>query len=140
MTAKLITFNGQKKSVPQWAKDTGLSAGTIRERLGLGWSIERALTTAPDSGGNRDSGNGRRILVGVTASYYKVWNECGEKEFERQLAEAFKKDALKTVSAFQFLLPKNNEATNEKQQTAIQINNVIDPNDFQSRFTPIGVQ
>ena len=43
-TSHVETFNGETHTVSEWAKITGLSRGLIKDRLRLGWSIERALT------------------------------------------------------------------------------------------------
>lgn len=41
-----ITWNGETKSISEWAESTGLMVRTIRARIDyMGWSIERALTT-----------------------------------------------------------------------------------------------
>ena len=39
-----ITANGQTKLLCEWAEETGIRAGTIRERLRAGWSPERAVS------------------------------------------------------------------------------------------------
>lgn len=41
----LITFDGDTKCVSEWAEVTGLSRKNIERRLGLGWSVDRTLTT-----------------------------------------------------------------------------------------------
>jgi len=43
-TSRLVTFNGQTKTVAQWAQDTGISKGTISNRLDWGWPVADALT------------------------------------------------------------------------------------------------
>ena len=40
-----ITFNGEKKCLPEWGREKGMSPTTIRQRLSKGWSIEEALNT-----------------------------------------------------------------------------------------------
>lgn len=41
----LITFNGETKSIRQWAQQTGINENTIRLRISKsGWTIEEALT------------------------------------------------------------------------------------------------
>lgn len=42
---RVLTFNGQEKSVAEWARVTGLKAFTIRRRLNKGWPVEKALIT-----------------------------------------------------------------------------------------------
>ena len=41
----LLTFNGETKTVTQWASDLGVSRNTIFSRLFRGYSSERTLTT-----------------------------------------------------------------------------------------------
>lgn len=49
-----ITFNGKTQSIRRWAKETGISYGTLWERIAIwGWSPEKALTTPPLSGEER---------------------------------------------------------------------------------------
>jgi hypothetical protein len=43
--AFLMTLNGQTRPVTEWAVITGIPYQTIRSRLNLGWSHEKALTT-----------------------------------------------------------------------------------------------
>ena len=45
--AKLLSFKGETLPLAAWARKTGLGRGTINYRLSLGWSVEKALTTAP---------------------------------------------------------------------------------------------
>ena len=39
-----LTYNGQTKTIPQWADETGINTSTIHNRISKGWSVERALT------------------------------------------------------------------------------------------------
>jgi len=41
----MLTHAGACMSVADWARDLGISANTIRQRLYLGWDAKRALTT-----------------------------------------------------------------------------------------------
>lgn len=43
--ARHITFNGETKCINAWARETGLPAGRIRDRLNRGWSVARVLST-----------------------------------------------------------------------------------------------
>lgn len=38
-------FQGQSKSMAEWAENVGINACTLKMRIRIGWSIERALTT-----------------------------------------------------------------------------------------------
>lgn len=42
---RLVAFQGREQSVTQWAEEYGRSPQLVFNRLALGWSIERALTT-----------------------------------------------------------------------------------------------
>lgn len=42
--AKLLTHNGQTKTIVAWAEDLGVSRFLIRKRIAAGWSAEDALT------------------------------------------------------------------------------------------------
>jgi hypothetical protein len=42
---RLLTFNGQTKSLVEWAEELGMQPDTLGRRLKDGWSVERALTT-----------------------------------------------------------------------------------------------
>lgn len=41
----ILSHDGVSKSVADWARALGVSANCIRQRLYLGWDVERALTT-----------------------------------------------------------------------------------------------
>ena len=41
--SRLLTFNGETRTVKQWADATGLSQSCITARLRRGWKVERAL-------------------------------------------------------------------------------------------------
>lgn len=42
-TNKVIEFNGQRKTLAEWARSLGIKANTLNCRLRRGWPIERAL-------------------------------------------------------------------------------------------------
>jgi len=42
---RYITFNGETRTVSQWAAILGIEANTLRGRIYKGWTIERALST-----------------------------------------------------------------------------------------------
>ena len=41
---RCLEYNGESKTIAQWARDTGIRENTIRSRLKYGWSIQRTLT------------------------------------------------------------------------------------------------
>lgn len=50
---RLLTHLGETKSVRQWAKDVGISEGTISYRLSVGWEVSAALMTPVCQGRSR---------------------------------------------------------------------------------------
>ena len=42
---KFIEFNGESKSISQWARDKNIPRSTLACRLAYGWSVEKALNT-----------------------------------------------------------------------------------------------
>lgn len=42
---RIITFNGTSHTLSEWSDISGIRAATLFNRLKLGWSIERTLTT-----------------------------------------------------------------------------------------------
>jgi hypothetical protein len=42
-----VTHEGRTQTVAQWAREKGLKAGLVIDRLDLGWTPERALETPP---------------------------------------------------------------------------------------------
>lgn len=49
----MISHAGACKSVANWARDLGISANIIRQRIYLGWDEERALTTPVTKRGDK---------------------------------------------------------------------------------------
>jgi hypothetical protein len=43
-TNRYLTFEGRTLTIAQWGRDKNIPAGTIKTRLRVGWTIERALT------------------------------------------------------------------------------------------------
>lgn len=43
----LIEYNGKRQTAPQWERETGINAKTLRYRVLHGWTAEKALTTPP---------------------------------------------------------------------------------------------
>lgn len=48
-----LTFDGRTQCIAAWAEEMGIAMGTLRARLGLGWSIDQALTTHVKRGQRR---------------------------------------------------------------------------------------
>lgn len=40
----VLEYNGRSKTIAEWAEETGINYTTIKERLKMGWPIERTLT------------------------------------------------------------------------------------------------
>ena len=105
----LVVFNGEEKKLSAHCKDSGINLRTVTDRLNkFGWDIERALTEKPNTAlTTHKAAIGFKIKENVRLSFDKVWAQCGQKEFERQLAEAFQEDALKVVKDFVSYMPKD---------------------------------
>ena len=41
----VLSFNGESLTTTQWERKTGIKRKTITRRIGMGWSIEKTLTT-----------------------------------------------------------------------------------------------
>jgi len=41
---RFITHDGRTMSASDWAREVGINAGSIRNRLDMGWTVERSLT------------------------------------------------------------------------------------------------
>jgi hypothetical protein len=59
---KLIEHNGQSKTIRAWAKDLGISEGSLTERLERGWPVHLAVSLP------RQKQGGPRVR-GVVAQY-----------------------------------------------------------------------
>lgn len=44
-TNRTIIYNGQRKTMKQWAEDRDIPYNTLRQRLNKGWELEKALNT-----------------------------------------------------------------------------------------------
>ena len=45
---RLLTYQNQTQSIPEWAEETGLSKRTIATRLRRGWSVKETLTISTE--------------------------------------------------------------------------------------------
>lgn len=52
-TSKILTFNGETKSIKEWADSYGIRYGTLQLRLRAGWSVDEAITTPVISRSNQ---------------------------------------------------------------------------------------
>lgn len=50
----LLEYEGEKKTLAQWARETNINAATINYRLRNGWPISEALTIKPVIGRNQE--------------------------------------------------------------------------------------
>jgi len=87
---RFLTYNGETKPLTEWAKQYGVPHGTIRSRLDLGWTIERALTTPVDR--RFSSKNAGRTAKGIPrpcpklkkhadGSAYVRWQSKGQRHW-----------------------------------------------------------
>ena len=41
---RMVEYNGERKSLQQWAEESGINSNTLSQRIDAGWSIHDALT------------------------------------------------------------------------------------------------
>jgi len=69
-SSRLVTFDGQTKTIAEWANVTSIHEATISNRLDhYGWTVERALSAPP--GRNR----GRLITLGTETHTLLEWSK-----------------------------------------------------------------
>lgn len=56
-SSRYIEAFGQRKTLAEWSKTTGIKIGTLWERLRKGWCVERALTQEVGNYGRKSRGN-----------------------------------------------------------------------------------
>ena len=72
-----IEYNGVKKSIPEWSRETGLAVSCIKARVEkLGWSAEKALTTPSTVITHYYEHNGESHTIGEWAKRYDLTSEC----------------------------------------------------------------
>lgn len=59
----LITYCGETKNIAQWAKETGVSARTIWDRLQYGWELDKVLSAENYSTRTPLSFNGETMCI-----------------------------------------------------------------------------
>jgi hypothetical protein len=65
----MVTFGGKTQSLTAWERDTKIAGTTLRRRLRLGWTVERALTeqvTGPGPSVGYKRTQPRKMLHGAT--------------------------------------------------------------------------
>lgn len=50
---RLLTYQGRTQTITEWAGETGINLGTLRDRLEAGWTVDRALTQPAGKQGKR---------------------------------------------------------------------------------------
>lgn len=53
--AKLYEAFGHRRTLKEWAAETGMSRNTIRNRINLGWTVEQALTLSKNAHARKHS-------------------------------------------------------------------------------------
>lgn len=54
-TNRVLSFNGQNRTMSQWAETLGVCVATLWDRLDNGWSVERTLTEPIHNNGSNRS-------------------------------------------------------------------------------------
>lgn len=76
--AQTYTAYGVTKSIPEWAKQTGLTHQAIRHRIRAGWSMEDALTAQRQTPSSTN-----QHLIGA-ATYAQM-------QFQKQMRKTFRR-------------------------------------------------
>jgi len=71
-STKLITFDGETKSIQEWATEKGINYGTLHDRLYRGWSIEDALSQPTNPKSNLITWNGETKPASAWARTYGI--------------------------------------------------------------------
>ena len=61
-TARLLTFQGETKTIHEWCKIANISWSALSRRIDRGWSVEDALITPPIPENMRGSPSPRTVL------------------------------------------------------------------------------
>lgn len=81
---RMITYNGETKTLTQWAKKIGLGVKTLQGRIDDGWSIEKALTTpkltSKDMIGKPKMNSRKICQYTIKGEYIKTWKCLSEIE------------------------------------------------------------
>jgi len=118
---RTLTHNGVTKTLREWSQETGIHPRTLQNRIEkYHWDVGRALSEPTNKKHLKANNYGRQSKQQIRKSWLDIWYRCGRKEFEKQLKEAFKSDALRVVNDFAKFLPKDNES-NTKQQQAVGV-------------------
>lgn len=80
-----IEFEGQTKTVTEWAEFLNLHPHTLQERLKKGWSVERALTEPPSENSQKSRNKilNQYSMDGILVNKYKSLSEL-KPPFKKQ--------------------------------------------------------
>jgi hypothetical protein len=69
---RIIEFNGERKSLSQWAEQRGITADALRGRLDSGWPLERAMSAGKFDRAGRLRPNKRKARKRPMAKLYNL--------------------------------------------------------------------
>lgn len=107
MKPTLLTLGGETKPLGEWATLHGVPTSTIRSRIALGWSLEQAVTVAPDRrfkprvrvGGDGPRPCPRLRTHKATRQAFAEWVSKGERTV-RYFGRAGSKEAREAYTRF----------------------------------------
>lgn len=70
---RLFTMNGKTQCLAAWSSETGISESLVLFRLGLGWSVENALTRKPDRARRGEQHRGAKLKEQDVIRIYRLW-------------------------------------------------------------------
>lgn len=80
---RFIEYNGERKTLKEWSRETGLSDACISERLKFGWSIEEAITIPSKVEVKYYEYNGEAHTIGEWAKIYGLHIDCLRGRLQR---------------------------------------------------------
>lgn len=91
--AKLITINGESKSIRQWAKHSGIPYRSLVYRISAGWEISQALTCQPVIGRNQSTDKPKKPKCEVDKARAEASRRWREKHPEKNRQSQIKQDS-----------------------------------------------
>ena len=83
----ILTYNGKTQTLVDWSDETGIRRGTLLRRIQRGWSVEAALTTAPNPPDYMKGGTParRKDLSGQKFAHWIVLSKSSQKKYNNWL-------------------------------------------------------
>lgn len=70
-----LTYNGKRKTINEWAHETGIDRRTLKVRVNLGWSVKKILNTPPKVGRNQFGTDGVQYTFNGKTQSLNDWSK-----------------------------------------------------------------